>query len=110
MTSADFTVELLESRHVRTAFNTMPSKTSRKDARGIAQLMRLGWFRPVHCKSASTQEVRAVSTARKLPQIKVHDVEMCLRGVLGGFGLKVGITTPKTYVARVHALATGTLP
>ncbi len=44
-------VELLETRHVRDAFKAMPVKTDRKDARGIAQLMRLGWFRPVHCKS-----------------------------------------------------------
>jgi transposase len=35
-------VELLETRHVRTAFKTMPVKTDRKDARGIAQLMRVG--------------------------------------------------------------------
>ena len=34
--------ELLETRHVRTAFKIMPVKTDRKDARGIAQLMRLG--------------------------------------------------------------------
>ena len=38
-------MELLETRHVRDAFKTMPVKTDRKDARGIAQLMRLGWFR-----------------------------------------------------------------
>ena len=44
-------VELLETRHVRDAFKAMPVKTDRKDARGIAHLMRLGWFRPVHCKS-----------------------------------------------------------
>ena len=42
-------VELLETRHVKTALSTMPVKTDRNDARGIAQLMRLGWFRPVHC-------------------------------------------------------------
>jgi hypothetical protein len=41
----------LETRHVRDAFKAMPVKTDRTDARGIAQLMRLGWFRPVHCKS-----------------------------------------------------------
>jgi transposase len=41
-------VELLETRHVRAAFKAMPVKTDRKDARGTAQLMRLGWFRPVH--------------------------------------------------------------
>jgi transposase len=43
-------VELPETRHVRDAFKAMPVKTDRKDARGIAQLMRLGWFRPVHSR------------------------------------------------------------
>ncbi len=107
MTKAGLAVELLETRHVRTAFKIMPVKTDRKDARGIAQLMRLGWFRPVHCKSASAQEVRAVLTARKLLQIKLHDLEMCLRGILRGFGLKVGVTTPKTYAARIRTLVEG---
>jgi len=51
MKAAGLAVELLETRHVRDAFKAMPVKTDRKDARGIAQLMRLGWFRPVHCKS-----------------------------------------------------------
>ena len=54
---AGLAVELLETRHVRDAFKAMPVKTDRKDARGIAQLMRLGWFRPVHCKSLPAQEV-----------------------------------------------------
>ena len=51
----------------------MPVKTDRNDARGIAQLMRLGWFRPVHCKSMAAQEVRALLTARKLVQSKLYD-------------------------------------
>ena len=63
---AGLAVELLETRHVRDAFKAMPVKTDRKDARGIAQLMRLGWFRPVHCKSLPAQEMRALLTARKL--------------------------------------------
>ena len=51
MKAAGLAVELLETRHVRDAFKAMPVKSDRNDARGIAQLMRLGWFRPVHCKS-----------------------------------------------------------
>ena len=58
--AARLAVELLETRHVRAAFKAMPVKTDRKDARGIAQLMRLGWFRPVHCKSLPGQEVRGL--------------------------------------------------
>lgn len=100
-------VELLETRHVRNAFKAMPVKTDRKDARGIAQLMRLGWFRPVHCKSLPAQEIRVLLTARKLLQSKHHDVEMSLRGVLRGFGLKVGPTSRRSFAGRVRELAGG---
>src|SRR4249920_686926 len=71
-------------------------------ARGIAQLMRLGWFRPVHCKSMAAQEVRALLTARKLVQSKLLDVQMSLRGLLRGFGLKVGATTPSRFAGRIR--------
>jgi transposase len=107
MSRAGLAVELLETRHVRAAFKTMPVKTDRKDARGIAQLMRLGWFRPVHCKSLPAQETRALLTARKLLQGKLHDVELSLRGILRGFGLKVGKTTPRTFDGRIRELVTG---
>ena len=43
----------------------MTVKTDRKDARGLAQLIRMGWFRPVHAKSIRSQEVRALLVARK---------------------------------------------
>jgi transposase len=104
---AGLAVELLETRHVRKALETMPVKSDRNDARGIAQLMRLGWFRPVHCKSLAAQEVRALLTARKLLQAKLFDVEMSLRGILRGFGLKVGPTTPKRFAGRIKELVAG---
>ena len=104
---AGLAVELLETRHVRKAFEAMPVKSDRNDARGIAQLMRLGWFRPVHCKSMDAQEVRAVLTARKLVQTKCQDVENSLRGILRGFGLKVGKTTDKSFAGRIRELVQG---
>ena len=104
---AGVAVELLETRHVRDAFKAMPVKSDRNDARGLAQLMRLGWFRPVHCKSLGAQEVRALLTARKLVQSKLFDVEMSLRGILRGFGLKVGPTTPRRFAGRVRDLVEG---
>jgi len=107
MREAGLAVELLETRHVRTALKTMPVKSDRNDARGIAQLMRLGWFKPVHCKSMAAQEVRALLTARKLVQAKLHDIEMSLRGILRGFGLKVGPTTAKRFAGRIRELAAG---
>jgi transposase len=107
MRDAGLPVELLETRHVRDAFKAMPVKTDRKDAQGIAQLMRLGWFRPVHCKSIEAQETRAILSARKLVQSKLHDVAMSLRGTLRGFGLKVGRTTPNRFAARINELVEG---
>jgi transposase len=107
MRDGGLAVELLETRHVHDAFKAMPVKTDRKDARGIAQLMRLGWFRPVHCKSMEAQETRAMLTARKLVQSKLHDIEMSLRGILRGFGLKVGPTTPKRFAGRIQELVAG---
>lgn len=104
MKEAGLRVELLETRHVRQAFKTMPVKTDRKDARGIAELIRLGWFRPVHCKSMGAQETRAILTARTLVQSKLHDIEMSLRGILRGFGLKVGKTTPTRFADRIGEL------
>src|SRR3974390_1039827 len=89
---AGLAVELLETRHVRDAFKTMPVKSDRNDARGIAQLMRLGWFRPVDCKSIGAQELRAVLATRKLLQSKLRDVENSMRDIFRGFGLKVGRT------------------
>jgi transposase len=85
----------------------MPVKTDRKDARGIAQLIRLGWFRPVHCKSMGAQETRAMLTARKLLQNKLGDVEASLRGILRGFGLKVGKTTSRRFAERIKELVAG---
>jgi transposase len=107
MRKAGLAVELLETRHVRKAFEAMPVKSDRNDARGIAQLMRLGWFRPVHCKSMNAQEVRVVLTARKLVQTKLLDVENSLRGILRGFGLKVGKTTARSFAGRIQELVDG---
>jgi len=104
MTEAALPVVLLETRQVRDAFRSMPVKTDRKDARGIAQLMRLGWYRRVHCKSQEAQENRTLLAGRKMLQSRYIDIEMCLRGLLRGYGLKVGPTRPKTFEARVRDL------
>ena len=87
---AGFDTFLLETRHVKAALSAMMVKTDRKDARGLAQLSRMGWFRPVHAKSMDSQEVRALLVARKQLLGRLIDVELSIRGILRGFGLKVG--------------------
>ena len=61
----------------------------------------------MHCKSAPAQETRALLTARKLLQAKRLDVELSLRGVLRGFGLKVGPTNPRSFAPRIRELVEG---
>lgn len=107
LVSAGFEAVLLETRHVKAALSAMTVKTDRRDARGIAQLLRLGWYRPVHAKSASAQEVRSLLTARKLIQGKLLDVESGIRGVLRGFGLKVGAISRGRFEARIRELVSG---
>jgi transposase len=107
LAAAGFEVVLLETRHVKAALSAMVVKTDRKDARGIAQLLRMGWFRPVHAKSPATQEIRALLVARKLLQAKLLDVELSIRGILRGFGLKMGEVSRGRFEARVRELVTG---
>ena len=107
LTAAGLPAILIETRHVKAALKAMTVKTDRNDARGMAQLMRMGWFRPVHVKTLPAQEVRALLTARKLLQGKLHDIELGIRGLLRGFGLKVGQVSKGRYEARIRELATG---
>jgi transposase len=107
LTFAGFETVLLETRHVKAALSAMTVKTDRRDARGIAQLLRLGWYRSVHAKSASAQEVRSLLTARKLMQGKLLDIESGIRGMLRGFGLKVGSVSRGRFEMRVRELAAG---
>jgi transposase len=107
LTEAGFDAVLLETRHVKASMSAMSVKTDRRDARGIAQLLRIGWFKPVHAKSANAQEVRALLTARKLIQAKLLDVECGMRGVLRGFGLKVGPISRGRFEMRIRELVTG---
>lgn len=68
LTEAGLDAVLMETRQVKSGLKAMPIKTDRRDAEGIARLLHLGWFRPVHCKSVSAQETRAVLSVRKAIQ------------------------------------------
>jgi transposase len=83
------------------------SERRRAPATSAFQLLRLGWYRPVHAKSVSAQEVRSLLTARKLIQAKLLDVECGIRGVLRGFGLKVGAISRGRFELRIRELVDG---
>jgi transposase len=107
LSTAGFEVVLLETRHVKAALGAMTMKTDRNDARGMAQMIRMGWFRPVHAKTILTQEIRALLVARKQLQARLNDLELCLRGILRGFGLKLGDVGKGRFERRVRELVAG---
>ncbi len=107
LTAAGHEAVLLETRHVKSALSAMVVKTDRRDARGIAQLLRMGWYRPVHNKSLVAQEIRALLGGRKMLLGKLLDLELSIRGILRGFGLKLGETTKSRFAGRVRELAAG---
>jgi transposase len=98
-------VVLLETRQLRAATRAMPVKTDQTDARAIAQMVRTGWFRPVHVKSELSQELRARLTARRLLVGKLRDIDHGVRGLLRGFGLKMGAVGERALPARARELA-----
>ena len=107
LTDAGFETVLMETRQVKAALKAMPIKTDRRDAEGIARLLQMGWFRPVHYKTVSSQEMRALLTSRKSVKDALVDMELSLRGVLRNFGLKLGQVSKGRWEARVRELIAG---
>src|SRR3954451_22886389 len=97
---------LVETRHMKAALSAQINKSDRNDARGIARMMRVGLYRPVHVKTLASQERRLPLTNRRLLQDKMLDIERELRGTLRNFGLKVGIVGRAKFEARVEELVT----
>jgi len=94
----------IETRQMKAALRAMRNKTDRNDARGIAQVMRTGWFRFVHVKSPESQELRLLLNHRKTLQRKTLDLENEVRGTLKAFGLKVRKVSRGRFAARVREL------
>lgn len=109
LTEAGLPAICIEARQAKAAMGAMPNKTDRNDARGIAQIMRTGWYRAVHVKSAACRSWRALLTARRMVLNKRRDVENGIRALLREVGLKVGTPSRKDFPARVRELAAGDL-
>jgi transposase len=104
LAEAGLPVICVETRHMRAVLKAQINKTDRNDARGIAQLMRVELYRPVHVKTLRSQKLRMLLTHRKLLQSKAIAIENDLRATLRNFGLKVGIVGTVKFEARIKEL------
>jgi transposase len=101
LAEAELPVVCVEAPHMQAV---LKAQTDRNDARGIAQMMRVGIYRPVHVKTLRSQKLRMLLTHRKLLQSKAIAIENDLRGTLRNFGLKVGMVGKMKFEARVKEL------
>jgi transposase len=104
LAEAGLPVICVETRHMRAALKAQINKTDRNDARGIAQMMRVGLYRPVHVKTLRSQKLRVLLTHRKLLQSKAIAIENDLRATLRNFGLKVGMIGTVKFETRIREL------
>lgn len=105
LTRAGFPALCIETRQAKAAMGAMPNKTDRNDARGLAQIIRTGWYRQVHVKSVPSRMARSLLVARRTVLCKLRDMENAVRAVLRESGLKVGSPGRKQFAARVRELA-----
>src|SRR5246127_5076710 len=107
LAEAELPVVCVETRHMQALLKAQNNKTDRNDARGIAQMIRVGLYRPVHVKTLRSRKLRMLLTHRQLLQSKAIAVDNDLRGTLRNFGLKVGIVRAARFEARIRELVEG---
>src|SRR3978361_1102639 len=94
----------LDARHASAALKMQMNKTDQNDAEGLAQIMRTGWYRPVHVKSLDAHRARALLGARA-QLVGMHTrLSNQVRGILKTFGLLPGAVRGLPFDRRVESL------
>lgn len=103
----DLPAVCIETRHAKAAMAAQNVKTDRNDARGIAHMMRTGWYKPVHVKSDESQRLKMLIANRKILVGQRVKMECQIRGTLKTFGLKTGEVSRHRFEARIRELVSG---
>lgn len=104
LVECSFRTVCIETRHAQRFLSSRPNKTDRSDARGIADMMRLGHYRPVHVKSKASQLLRTALIGRQKFVEHMLSIETTIRGLLKVHGLKLGTVHRNRFAAKVEAL------
>jgi transposase len=107
LTAEGLPVVCLDARHAQAVLSVRPNKSDRSDARGLAEMVRVGWFKAVQVKSLASHERKALLIARhQLVDMRVR-IDNQLRGILKTFGLVIGKCSRGQLGQRAQALSEG---
>jgi len=102
LVESGFQIVCIETRHAQRFLSSRPNKTDRSDARGIAEMMRLGHYRSVHVKSKASQLLRTTLIARKKFVDHMLAIEDTIRGLMKAHGLKLGAVQGSKLCSRMR--------
>lgn len=106
----DLPVVCIDARHAHAALSVRINKSDPNDARGLAELMRMGWYREVQVKSEESQLVRSLLVARaRLVRIR-RDLENQIRSLLKENGLLFPRAVGRQFRDRVRDLVSEDQP
>jgi len=103
--AAGVAVVCIDARHAEAALSMRLNKTDRNDAAGLAQLMRMGWYREVQVKQLAAHGDGALLASRALLVRQRCELENQIRGLMKNFGLRLGTRKGKAFEQSVRALA-----
>jgi transposase len=100
-------VTCIDARHAKAALSLKVNKTDANDALGLAQIMRVGWFREVAVKGQDCQALRALLVARAQIVSQITTLKNCMRGILKTFGHVLPKKLRASYIASVREIVHG---
>ena len=71
--AAGLPVICMDARHAHAALSVRPIKSDRNDARGLAEMVRVGWFKEVQVKSGSRSTGRSGASRAMLTSDRFPD-------------------------------------
>jgi len=103
MEAAELPVVCIETRHAHKVLSARSNKTDRNDARGLAELVRVGWYREAWVRGAPAHAIRSLLLGRRMLLATRRTLENTLRGAVKRFGLIITKTAGRTFKHRAAA-------